>query len=278
MSHLDSSSFRDPSGFVFSQNELLYRQINQVYKKEYEQLMSSGLYQHLIDENLLVPHLEVEVSPLIPENAYKVIKPEIIPFISYPYEWSFSQLKHAALATIEIQKLAMKFDMTLKDCSAFNIQFRNSKPILIDTLSFEKYQEGQTWKGYRQFCQHFLAPLALMSYKDIRLNQLLRIYIDGVPLDLASKLLPFRTRSMFSLLSHIHVHSKSQKHFESKQIKIKKIRMSRRSFQGIVESLYSSVKKLNWSPKGTEWGDYYTETNYSEKAFEQKKTNYFKVA
>ena len=164
-----------------------------------------------------------------------ICKPEKIPFISYPYEWCFSQLQQAAVTTLEIQKTAMNYNMTLKDCSSYNIQFHNGKAILIDTLSFEKYEEGQFWNGYRQFCQHFLAPLALMSKKDIRLNQLLRIYVDGIPLDLTSKLLPLHTRSSFFLLSHIHAHSKSQKHFEEKKIdSFKKRKLGRSSFLGII--------------------------------------------
>ena len=266
------SSFRDPSGFLFYLDGILYRQINQSYKQDYEHLMDSGLYKSLIDSNRLISHEEVDIQPLNPDKSYKIIKPEKISFISYPYEWCFSQLKHAAIATLEIQKTAMDFGMTLKDCSAYNIQFHQGKPILIDTLSFETYKEDQTWQAYRQFCQHFLAPLALMSQKDIRLNQLLRIYIDGIPLDLVSKLLPLRSRSSFSLFAHIHAHSKSQKHFESKSDpSIKERKMGRRSFLGVVESLYNGVKKLNWNPSGTEWGDYYTDTNYSKLAFEQKK-------
>jgi len=268
---IESSSFRDPSGILFRINGSIYRQINQSYKNEYDCLMDSGLYKNLVDEKLLVPHEEVEIPPLLQDKVYKVIKPETIPFISYPYEWSFSQLKQAALTTLEIQKITMKYEMTLKDCSAYNIQFRNGKPILIDTLSFEKYEEGQPWKAYRQFCQHFLAPLALMSHTDIRLNQLLRIYIDGIPLDLARKLLPTRTLSMFSLLSHIHFHAKSQKYYEDKDIKIKERKIGRRSFIGIVESLHSGVKKLKWSGDKTEWGNYYSDTNYSDVAFSQKK-------
>lgn len=266
------SSFRDPSGFLFYLDGILYRQINQSYKQDYEHLMDSGLYKSLIDSNRLISHEEVDIQPLNPDKSYKIIKPEKISFISYPYEWCFSQLKHAAIATLEIQKTAMDFGMTLKDCSAYNIQFHQGKPILIDTLSFETYKEDQTWQAYRQFCQHFLAPLALMSQKDIRLNQLLRIYIDGIPLDLVSKLLPLRSRSSFSLFAHIHAHSKSQKHFEGKSDpSIKERKMGRRSFLGVVESLYNGVKKLNWNPSGTEWGDYYTDTNYSKLAFEQKK-------
>jgi len=267
-----SSSFRDPSGFLFYENNTIYRQVNQYYKENYDFLINSGLYKTLIDSEQLIPHEEVNIEPFNPNTAYKIIKPEKIPFISYPYEWCFSQLKKAALTTLDIQKTAMKHDMTLKDCSAYNIQFYNGKAILIDTLSFEKYVEGQIWKGYRQFCQHFLAPLALMSQKDIRLNQLLRIYVDGIPLDLTSKLLPLRSRSSFSLLAHIHAHAKSQKHFEDKKIdRFKERKLSRRSFLGIIESLHSGIKKLNWKPEGTEWGEYYNDTNYSEKGFTQKK-------
>jgi len=264
------SSFRDPSGFLYVQDGTLYRQINQSYKNEYDHLIDSGLYIKLVEKDLLIPHVEADIAPLIPQTAYKIIQPELIPFISYPYEWCFSQLKQAALTTIEIQKIAIDFGMTLKDCSSYNIQFKKGKPVLIDTLSFEKYKDGQVWKGYKQFCQHFLAPLALMSHKDIRLNQLLRIYIDGIPLDLADKLLPMRTLSMMSLFAHIHAHAKSQKHYESKEVKVKDYNLGKRSFIGIVESLHSTIKKQNWEPGGTEWSDYYSDTNYSKDAFEQK--------
>jgi len=266
-----SSSFRDPSGYLFYKNDELYRQINNSYKKEYDLLMESGLYQTLCEKKLLVSHMETSISPIIPSKAYKIVKPEVIPFISYPYEWSFSQLKDAALTTLNIQKIALDHGMTLKDSSAYNIQFSNGKPILIDTLSFEKYQEGQTWKAYRQFCQHFFAPLALMSHKDIRLSQLLQVFIDGIPLDLASKLLPMKTKTMFTILSHIHAHAKSQKHYESKQVKAKNVKMGKNSFIGIVENLFSGVKKLKWSPENTEWANYYTDTNYSSIAFNHKK-------
>ena len=179
-------SFRDPSGFLFYRDGLVYRQVNSVYAELYEQLIGSGLYQALVDARLLIPHEEVEIEPAEPSNAYKIIQPEQLPFISYPYEWSFSQLKDAALTTLEIQKRALEYEMSLKDCSAYNIQFWGGKPVFIDTLSFEAYREGHPWVAYRQFCQHFLAPLALMGANDVRLNQLLRVYIECVPLDLAS--------------------------------------------------------------------------------------------
>ena len=265
------SSFRDPSGFLFSDGNILYRQVNNSYKKEFEHFIESGLYDELVKKELLISHEEVDVNSSEPEKLYKIIKPKMINFISYPYEWSFNQLKDAALVTIEIQKIALDYGMTLKDASAYNVQFFNGKAIFIDTLSFELYEEGQIWKGYKQFCQHFLAPLALMSHRDIRLNQLLRIYLDGIPLDLTAELLPMRTRSMFSLLAHIHTHSKNQKNYEEKNLEIKNKNFSKTKFIGIIESLHSAIQKQNWDLEKTEWGNYYSDTNYSDTAIQDKK-------
>ena len=265
------SSFRDPSGFLFTQEGALYRQINTIYRANYDHLMSSGLYETLTAAGLLIPHEEVDIESLRPDLAYKIIKPELLLFISYPYEWCFSQLKDAALTTLRIQKTSLDFGMSLKDCSAYNIQFRKGKPVFIDTLSFEKYHEGNPWVAYRQFCKHFLAPLALMSHKDIRLNQLFKVYIDGVPLDLASSLLPILTRFSFPLLSHIHFHARSQKHFADKTINVSKHKLSRFGLVGIIESLESAIRKLKRRLRVSEWTDYYEDTNYTLDAFEHKK-------
>ena len=266
-----SASFRDPSGFLFSRNGILYRQINRAYSKDYARLMDSGLYDKLVKASLLIPHTEVDASTALSAEMFKVIQPEPVPFISYPYEWSFSQLKDAALATLSIQKRALKLDMSLKDASAYNIQFVRGRPTLIDTLSFEIYKEGEPWVAYKQFCQHFLAPLALMSYCDVRLSQLLRVYIDGIPLDLASELLPIRTKFNFGLLTHIHIHAGAQKRYSDKAVAPRKGGMSKQALTGLIESLEATVKKLTWKPAGTEWGDYYENTNYTDSAFEHKR-------
>lgn len=152
------SSFRDPSGFVFTAGGEVLRQVNHVYRDQYDFLMGSGLYEKLVKSGLLVPHEEVDTAPASRCDSYKILRPEPVPFVSYPYEWSFSQLKAAAMATLEIQDTALEFGMTLKDASAYNIQFLGQRPVLIDLLSFERYEEGNPWVAYRQFCQHFLAP------------------------------------------------------------------------------------------------------------------------
>lgn len=270
---IEPSSFRDPSGYIFFKNKQLYRKINQNYFDSYHLFKKSGLYDELIDKNLLVKHQEISKS----KNSI-LIKPELVPFISYPYEWSFSQFKDAALLTLSIQKIALERDMSLRDASAYNIQFLHGKPILIDTLSFEKYKNGEPWVAYKQFCQHFLAPLVLMSKTDIRLSLMLRDYIDGIPLDLASKLLPKKTWLNFSILTNIHLHALAQQKFavskketlETKKNYSKK--MSKIALFGLIDQLMNSIQNLKAFNQETEWGNYYSFTNYDEKSFNIKKT------
>ena len=267
-----AASFRDPSGFLFKREGQLYRQINRSYQADYDRLMESGLYARLVKNGKLIAHQEVDLPAEESQIAYRVIQPELVSFISYPYEWSFSQLKDAALLTLSIVKSALKAGLSMKDASAYNIQFQHGKPVLIDTLSFEIYQEGQPWVAYRQFCQHFLAPLALMAYRDVRLSQLMRLYIDGVPLDLASSLLPFQARLNPGLLMHLILHAAAQKKYSQNEsaIPARTANMSQTSFLGLIENLESTVRGLKWKPAGTEWGSYYEATNYSDRAFEAK--------
>jgi ribosomal protein L11 methylase PrmA len=266
-------SFRDPSGFLFTRDGVLYRQVGRRYREAWDLLASSGLYARLVDEGLLVEHREVSPELAAAPGAYRVIRPELVPFVSYPYEWCFSALKDAALATLRIQEEALAHGMVLKDASAYNVQFRNGRPLLIDTLSFEPYREGEPWVAYRQFCQHFLAPLALMALRDVRLGQLLRVHIDGVPLDLASALLPARTKLRFGLLTHLHLHARSQARHADAAADAKTppaARVSRTGMRALVDSLRSAVSGLEWKPGGTEWGDYYDATNYSDAAADHK--------
>lgn len=270
-----NASFRDPSGFLFTHGGTLYRQVNRSYQADYDRLMTSGLYQELTSAGLMIPHREVaegEVeTPWQTLTPYKIIQPELLDFVSYPYEWCFSQLKDAALTTMAIQKRALASGMSLKDSSVYNIQFHHGHPLLIDSLSFEIYQEGKPWDAYRQFCQHFLAPLSLMAYRDARLGQLLRAHLDGVPLDLASKLLPPGTRLKMPLFLHIHLHASSQKRYAGRAIAQETRKVSKSAFLGLIDSLEAGVRGLQWSPEGTEWGDYYEATNYTEQGLAHKK-------
>jgi len=264
------ASFRDPSGFVFREDGIVYRQVQDSYREHYDRLMGA-LYPTLTRAGLLLPHEEVPLKA-VSAGGYKTLKPRQLPFVSYPYEWSFSQLKDAALLTLEVHARALDAGMVLKDASAYNVQFVDGKPVFIDTLSFETRQEGAPWIAYGQFCKHFLAPLALMAKTDVRLSQLLRNYVDGIPLDLASRLLPGRTKLSPGLGIHLHLHARTQARFAGEaQAKANVRAISLTGLRAIADSLASLVRGLAWKPGGTEWYDYYeANNNYGDAALEEK--------
>jgi len=265
-------SFRDPHGFVYRHNGVVLRQVNERGRGDYDALMRSGLYETLTSRGELIPHEELEVSAAARPGAYRVLRPEQIPFISYPYEWSFGQLKDAALLTLRLQKAAMDVGLSLRDATSYNVQFHHGRPVWIDTLSFEPLIEGRPWVAYRQFCEFFLAPLALMGQTDVRLQQLLRGYIDGIPIDLAARLLPRTTYLKAGLLTHVHLHGAAQRRHAGSGTPAAKSppRMSLTALRGLVDSLDRTVQALDWTPTGTVWADYYTDTNYTESAFAHK--------
>ncbi|MBR0221387.1 MAG: hypothetical protein IJQ63_06405 [Synergistaceae bacterium] len=264
------SSFRDPAGQVFRDEQgVLMRRVNKIYFEQYNALMSSGLYDELIKFNALINHKELERN-----QDYILIQPEEIPFVSYPYEWSFGELKDAALLTLKIHRRALTHNLILKDASAYNIQFMNGRPVLIDSLSFDFYHEGEAWGAYGQFCRHFLAPLLLMANKDIRLNKLLSLFIDGVPLDLADKLLNLNIFNFFAW-QHIKLHAKSIAKHESdnrhsENNKNLNIKISRKSHLALINSLIRGIENLKLKNIMTEWGDYYAHTNYTQDASDDK--------
>jgi hypothetical protein len=263
-------SFRDTSGFVFKRGDIFFRQVNQIYKTQYDTLQNSGLYNALVASQMMLAHEEIEGLVYLNDSStlYKVLKPQQLSLITQPYNWSFSMIRDAALLTLAIQKKALTHQMTLKDANGFNIQFIGCRPVFIDTLSFDHYTEGDTWQAYGQFCRHFLAPLALMSHRDISLSELLMSNIDGIPLPLTSKLLPFKTRFNIGLALHIHLHANSVKKYDSKKINIQNRKFSRQSLISLIESLESCIKGLKWKPENTEWFDYYdksTTASYLEK-------------
>lgn len=223
--------------------------INEIYLRHYNHLMKSHLYKELLDNKLIIPHCQIWDNTIVPDK---------VKFISYPYEWCFSQLKDVALATLEIQERAMEHNMILKDASAYNIQFYNGKPTLIDTLSFEIYESGKPWVAYRQFCQHFLAPLMLMAYKDIRLGKLSQVFLDGIPVDLAYELLPFRAKHN----QHIYFQTIGQGYVANNSIDTGKCSVSRNSLVKLIKNLRKTVESLNWSPKSSEGWDRYYEPDY----------------
>ncbi|MBB6498055.1 SAM-dependent methyltransferase [Pedobacter cryoconitis] len=268
MSLQQAISYKDPAGFVVKLEDGYYRFISPSYAAEFDYLMKSGLYQTLIDEGLMIPHNEVAVNTEFPD-CYKKIFPQQLAFISYPYEWSYSQWKQMLLAYVRINKISLKYGMILKDASPYNFTFYNDQCILIDTLSFAFYKDGDPWVAYRQFCEESLSPFLLMHYKDPIWAKLYRASINGIPLQFVSKHLPFKTRFNAFCLMHIHLHSRFQNGKGGKSSSNTGLNKAK------LEVLFTSIGK-NISTKkqplfkNSIWEDYYENNIESELYLEDK--------
>lgn len=267
------SSFRDPGSQVLTAADAVYRHIRSDAVPHYRRLMDSGLYASLAKDGSLVAHRDVtaEVRGAVGAGAGDVvIQPQKIPMISYPFEWSFSALKAAALLTLDIQRRSLEQGMTLQDASAYNVQFFKGKPVFIDTGSFRVAEEGKPWEAYRQFCQHFLAPLLLMSYRDVRLGSLLRQYLDGIPLDLAARLLPLRAKVRLPVFLHIIMHARyAVRDFSSAETALSPS-VSKTALYGLIDQLQSLVRSLEIRQEKTVWTEYEDTHTYSTDEYRAK--------
>jgi hypothetical protein len=265
----DAASYRDPAGFVYRRSGVLLRQVNRAGFEDWEKFRGSELAQELVGRDQLVAYDSVGLELRATDEAMAVIRPQEIPFVSYPYEWTFGQLQDAALLTLDIQTKALEYGWTLKDASAFNVTFGKARPIFIDSLSFEPHVDGDPWTAYGQFCRHFLAPLALMSGRDIRLGSLLQSVPDGLPLDLVSALLPIRAKADPGIASHLVLHAKAQRQGRGSQGRLSR-RLSRGRLRDVVLNLRDVVAKRRWEPGHTEWANYADHNSYSDAATEDK--------
>lgn len=265
-----AGSFRDPAGFMFRRGGIFHRHVTPVGLPSYRQMMSSGLYAALVSQHVLIPHDDIGPDP---GQVGTVLLPRQVPMISYPYEWSLSQLRDAALVTLQAQRLALRFGMTLKDASAYNVQFVDGRPALIDTLSFAPH-DGGPWVAYRQFCQHFYGPLLLGATRDVRLLGLTRQFIDGVPLGLVSRLLsPFSYLRPGALL-HVHLHARAESALARGTPHASGTPRAASSGDSRVEALVGSLERgvngVSWSSRSV-WSEYYAEReSYAAEAFIHK--------
>ncbi len=257
--HVHPASYRDPSGFVFQSGSLNYRQVNQSYAQDYDELFRSGLYAVLTQKGLLLPHTEIGENMTGLPEWYKTLLPRQIPFISYPSEWSPAQLKDAALLTLRIQLLSMDHGMILKDASPFNIQFMEGNAIFIDTLSFERYDPSRPWVAYRQFCENFLFPLYLHHYTGSGIHRIMVAYPEGIPAAITLKTLPLR--SLFKLGVWMHVYLPSKVHRDLASAKAGIMSFDKKKMRHLISHLEDILLRLPVAGAGaTVWSDYYEKT------------------
>lgn len=260
----DPASFRDPAANVYSNGKIAIREIYTGYFPEYDQFMEK-VYPELIDQDLIIPHRVMARD----ENRI-IIYPEIIPFISYPYEWSFQMLKEAALVTLMINKMAMDQDMILKDASAYNIQYYEGRMKLIDTTSFMFYSGDTPWGSYSQFLRHFLAPLLWIKYVNSDMRRLQEIYIDGIPIPLTNRMIPFKSRFKSGIMLHILSQSVAGDLFQdSKRI----VKMNRVQLSALLGNLAGFIERLTYEPPRSSrgWIKYNEFGSYSSDSLTNKK-------
>jgi len=262
------ASFKDPAGFIFEANGKIYRQVNKVYGQQYQHLMESGLYNQLISGNQLIPHSTINENLTGEEEWLLTLIPEQLSFISYPYEWCFDQLKDAALLTLSVLRTSLDKGMILKDATPFNIQFVNGKPLLIDTLSFDRYDETMPWVAYRQFCESFLFPLYLEHYLKIDCIKWLSNYIHGIPVDVTAKLLPWRSK--WNLGVRLHVMLQNNVRIRKTTQKVQPA-FSKQKLLNLITHLESIIRNLSSGyPSISTWSNYYDETILGKEYLDRK--------
>ncbi|MGB8195326.1 MAG: hypothetical protein WCF67_25565 [Chitinophagaceae bacterium] len=261
------SSFRDPSGFIFQANDLVYRQVNRQSAAEYDRFMQSGLYEKLTAAKKLVEHEEIAENFTGSDEWYKTLLPEQLPFISYPYEWCFDQLRDAALLVLDILKQSIQHEFILKDATPFNVQFYKGKPVWIDTLSFETYDPSKPWVAYRQFCECFLFPLYLGRYLKTDIHKTLSTYLEGIPAALTSKLLPMR--SGLSLGVWLHVYLQGAVKADNKSTAAHGS-FNKKKLMNLVTHLETIIGGFHGRQSGTTWSDYYDATILSHQYLQEK--------
>lgn len=272
-------SFRDPSGNVYQVEGRILRTVNECFSGDFDFVTSTGLFKTLATEGLLLP-FEVMSSDVLglsdPKPRYVLETPKL-PFISYPYEWSFPALKAAALLHLRIHLQSLAVGVTLSDASAYNIQFQGNQPVFIDHLSFRRYLSGEMWVGHRQFCEQFLNPLLLRAFFGISHNAWYRGTQEGITTGEIRKLLKWRHCLKWNVLTHVVLQdlfqktsTKNTKSLQDHSLAQASFPLS--SFKAMLEKMFHWISQLTPLNKGeSTWGDYDKTCSYSSTEIQSKK-------
>ncbi len=247
-------SFKDHAARVIKKEGQFIRYILPSYGAEYDHLMLSGLYSKLSEQQLLIPHAELDVTE---KGVYKIILPDQIDFISLPFEWCYAQWRKAILAYLQINLIAIEHGMILKDATPYNFYFKGRNAILFDTSSFAFFKEPNYWNSYRQFCEEMLGPIALIHYKGMRWGRLMLASHQGLPLDFISQNLPTKSWLNLTCLLHLHLHAKA--YHKPKNEKNTSKGFTKEKLVEVFKMLQSTIES---------WDDYYHYPAYWEDYYE----------
>jgi len=273
----DRGSFRDPDGYIVRRGERVFRVILPSAVQRWRQFASSSLITELQADGLLIGTREVSGAALPAELAVPagsiVLEHECIPFLSYPYEWTFEMLRDAALLHLEILERALEHNWILKDATAYNVQFRGVTPVFIDVLSFAPLRRGEIWAGYNQFCRMMLYPLMLEAYKHIPFQPWLRSELEGIDPVIFSRMFRGLEQWRSGVLSHVKAQAYLQRKLASAthsvRRQIESAGMTTQMIERNVQRLRKLVLNLHPPEQKTTWNDY-SRSHYSDEALARK--------
>jgi SAM-dependent methyltransferase len=268
----DPGSFRDPDGAVFVEDGAVRRGLSEQGARDWERLAATAFFDRLVASGHLVRTTVHEgAAPPSPRGRHwaAVLDHEPIPVVSYPYEWPFAMLREAALVQLDVLLAALGEDMSLKDGTAYNVQFVGSRPTFVDTGSFEP--STGPWPGYRQFCRTMLFPLMIQAYTGVPYHPLLRGSVDGpAPSDVAGMFSGLR-RLRKGVLRNVTLHSMLERRVTkpSEQVKgkMRSAGYSTELAKATARNLRKLVAGLEVGRRGREgsvWSDYRDTCSYDD--------------
>lgn len=269
---LEPGSFRDRHGRVYYRAGEVYRAISAPALREWEALSTTRFFRRLMVEGKIIGtrRAEGESTPAFgdAQRWAAVLSHDAIPFVSYPYEWSFDMLRDAALLQLEVLQAAVEEDMILKDATPFNIQWMGSRPAFIDIPSFTQMTPGQVWVGYRQFCQLFLYPLMFQAYKDVDFHDWVRGSIDGIDPEQCNRLMSVRDLLRRGVLTHVYLQAVLQRRLgngsHSLRNDLQSAGFSKAMIEANLRGMTKLVRRLKWKRGNSEWSDYAENNSYDD--------------
>jgi hypothetical protein len=271
---LEPGSFRDPESRVFYSGGEVYRALSAAGLSDFQAVVDAGL---LDDERLVRTELAEDTAALhglLVHDPAGVLRHERIPFVSYPYEWTFSMLKDAALVQLDLLVAALDRDLVLKDSTPYNVQFRGARPVFVDIGSFERRREGEPWIGYRQFCMLYLYPLLLQSLKDVPFHPWMRGSIDGIRPAEMRALLSFRDRFHRGLFTNVFLHARLEKRYADRpqEVKdeVKRVGLKKEILLANIRKMRKLVTRLEWNPPDGVWTAYGERNSYTDADAQRK--------
>ena len=274
----EPGSFRDPAGNIFYQNGKIFRILSTLGENRISFILKNKILEQSIKKKFLVNTSVLNEGDKIKNNIYQeniILEHEEIPFISYPYEWSFSQLKEAAIFHLDFNLFLLENNVNLIDSSAYNVQFIDNQPIFIDVLSMKEYKDGTPWEGHKQFCENFLNPLILKSKKGIKFNNWFKGNIEGIETSELNKILNLFDKFSYNIFVHVHLLNKLEEKFKNKKsLKLNSVRktfLSKNQLMAMMKQLRNFISKLKDHKSISTWDTYSIENSYSNSAENEKK-------